>query len=207
LSVDNASSLAAAAPVSCTSVYTGQAHSSSVYLGMHGYTQLTVTWSSSVGAIAAPHLYRSPPAGIGPVLPGYRPVLPAPAYGWPPYAIDAMPYVSDGLFRPAVNHYTDTAISNDMSRLTLDHYSAAAAVHPQPTGLAPSPGVVPTLLHQGQVMASTVGYNDPHHTNCCLPALVFTILVANTLIYYSGNDAVPYFYSLARDPAYNETQR
>ena len=32
LSVDYASSLAAAAPVSCTSVYTGQAHSSSVYL-------------------------------------------------------------------------------------------------------------------------------------------------------------------------------
>jgi len=42
LSVDNASSLAATAPVSCTSVYTGQAHSSSVYLGMHGYTQPTV---------------------------------------------------------------------------------------------------------------------------------------------------------------------
>ena len=54
LSVDNASSLAAVAPVSCTSVYAGQAHSSSVYLGMHGYTQPTVTWSSSVGAIAAP---------------------------------------------------------------------------------------------------------------------------------------------------------
>ena len=71
-----------------------------------------------------------------------------PAYGWPPYAISAMPYVGDGLFRPAVNHYTDTAISNDLSRLTLDHYSAAAAVHPQPTGLAPGPGVVPTLLHQ-----------------------------------------------------------
>ena len=81
--------------------------------------------------------------------------MPAPANGWPPYAIGAMPYVGDGLFRPAVNHYTDTAISNDLSRLTLGHYSAAAAVHPQLTGLAPSPGVVPTLLHQGQVMAST----------------------------------------------------
>jgi len=45
-----------------------------------------------------------------------------------------MRYVGDGLFRPAVNHYIDAAISNDMSRLTLDHYSAAAAVHPQPTG-------------------------------------------------------------------------
>ena len=93
LSVDNASSLAAAASVSCTPVYTGQAHSSSVYLGMHGYTPPTVTWSSSVGAIAAPHLYRSPPAGICPVLPGHRLVLPAPAYGWSPYAIGAMPYV------------------------------------------------------------------------------------------------------------------
>ena len=122
---------------------------------MHGYTQPTVTWSSSVGAIAAPHLYRSPPAGIGSVFPGHRPVLPAPAYGWPPYAIGAMPYVGDGLFRPAVNHYTDTAISNDLSRLTLDHYSAAAAVHPQLTGLAPGPGVVPTLLPEGQVTASS----------------------------------------------------
>ena len=58
-------------------------------------------------------------------------------------------------FRPAVSHYTDAAVSNDLSRLTLDHYSAAAAVHTQPTGLASGPGVVPTLLHQGQVMAST----------------------------------------------------
>ena len=89
-------------------------------------------WSSSVGAIAAPHLYRSLPAGICPELPGHRAVLPAPPYGWPPYAIGTMPYVGDGLFRPAINHYTDTAISNDLSRLTLDHYSAAAAVHLSP---------------------------------------------------------------------------
>jgi len=68
------------------------------------------------------------------VFPGHRPVLPVPAYSWSPYAIGTMRYVGDGLFRPAVNHYIDAAISNDMSRLTLDHYSAAAAVHPQPTG-------------------------------------------------------------------------
>jgi len=116
----------------------------------------------------------------------------------------------------AVTVQGQAVLSQSESESAITHAVSAAAADPS---LASLPGddkqldvpvsvsSVVTASLAMPIVSSVVGYNNPHHTNCCLPALVFTVLVANTLIYYSDNDAVPYFYLLARDPAYNETPR